>query len=164
MLTPDERWALVVYCGDHPVAVCPTCSEAVTIHRVGADLILARHDFCPICRADLTATMRKHLAECTWIRVQGREVRERAQELRQQTRETAKRSEQARDRADVLAREAEDAQRKCRDVKRGQAHAGGGTGMTPSLAGIRIIVVESHEDPRAMLAQSLQVLDATCWR
>jgi hypothetical protein len=131
MLTPDERAVLVVYCSDQPAAVCPTCSEAVTINRVGADLILARHDFCPTCRVDLTATLRKHLAECTWIRVQGRGIRERAQEIRQQARETAKQSEQARDRADVLAREAEDAQRKSRDVKRGQARAGGGTGMTP---------------------------------
>jgi hypothetical protein len=73
MLTPDERAALVVYCHDHPVAVCPQCSGSLRVSR-----IIARSDFCPTCRTDLTDSVRQHLTACTWMRVQGREVRERA--------------------------------------------------------------------------------------
>jgi hypothetical protein len=81
MLRPDERATLVVYCSDHPVAVCPQCAEAVTFDRIGSDVILGQRDFCPACRGDLTEALREHLTECTWIRGQAREIRERAQEL-----------------------------------------------------------------------------------
>src|SRR5262245_35770380 len=160
MLTSAERAALVLYCHDHRVAVCRKCGEMVTVNRIGTDLILAKRDFCPACRADLTTALRKHLTECTWIRAQARETRERAQEIRGQAQETAKESRQLRDNADVLAREAEAALERSRDVKRGQPPADGGAGMTPSLAGIRVIVVESHEDMRDMLDQSLRMLGA----
>jgi hypothetical protein len=80
MLIPDERRMLLTTCSDHAVAVCLQCSEAVTFERVGADLLMGRRDFCPVCRADLTAALRQHLAECTLIWVQEREVRERARE------------------------------------------------------------------------------------
>jgi hypothetical protein len=79
MLIPDERRMLLTTCSDHAVAVCLQCSEAVTFERIGADL-MGRRDFCPVCRADLTAALRQHLAECTLIRVQEREIRERARE------------------------------------------------------------------------------------
>jgi hypothetical protein len=80
MLMPDERRMLLTTCSDHAVAACPQCSEAVTFERVGADLLMGRRDFCPVCRADLTAALRQHLAECTLIRVQEREIRERPRE------------------------------------------------------------------------------------
>jgi hypothetical protein len=120
MLGLDERAALLVHCHDHPVAVCPGCSAALQASEIGNDLILGSSDFCPRCRADLSAVLRKHLTECTWMRVQRREVRDRAQELREAARETSKASRQLRDRADVLLREAEVAQQESRDVKRGQ--------------------------------------------
>jgi hypothetical protein len=107
MLTPAERAILVVYCNDHPVAGCPQCPETVTFDRIGADLLTGRRDFCPKCRADLTDALRKHLKECTWIRVQTREMRERAEAARQQARETDQESQRLRDTADVLAHEAE---------------------------------------------------------
>jgi hypothetical protein len=126
MLTPDERAALVVYCHDHAVAICPACSASLQVNEISIDLVLGRRDYCHRCRADITQALRAHLADCTWMRVQRREVRERAQELRQQARETQKTSEQVRDRSDVLAREAEVQQRRSRDVKRGQPSEGTG--------------------------------------
>ena len=119
MLSPDERAALVVYCHDHAVAVCPACSAALHSSEIGTEVMLGHRDFCPRCRADLTPVLRQHLAGCTWIRVQGREVRERAHEARDQARQTSKDSQQLRDQADVLAREAEAAQQKSRDARRG---------------------------------------------
>jgi hypothetical protein len=84
MLMPDEHALLLRYCDDHPVAVCPRCSEALTFQRIGADLIMGRRDFCPICRADLTTVLRQHLAECTLMRVQARETGARSREIRQE--------------------------------------------------------------------------------
>jgi hypothetical protein len=93
MLMQDQRALLMRHCKDHPVAVCPQCSEAVTFGRIGADVIVGKRDFCPMCRADLTPAVRKHLAECTLMRVQERETSERAaleeseRRLREKTRE-----------------------------------------------------------------------------
>jgi hypothetical protein len=68
----------MTHCTDHPVAVCVQCSEHVAYNRIGADLILGRRDFCPACRANLAAPLRKHLVECTMVRVQARETHERS--------------------------------------------------------------------------------------
>jgi hypothetical protein len=106
------------------VAICPDCSTALRASEVGTELILGRRDFCPQCRADLTAVLREHLTECTWMRVQGRELLDRGQELRQQALEASKASQQLCDRPDVLAREAEAAQQRSRAVKRGQPPSG----------------------------------------
>jgi hypothetical protein len=114
MLTPAERAVLVVYCTDHPVAGCPQCPETVTFDRIGADLLAGRRDFCPKCRADLTDALRKHLKECTWIRVQTREMRERAQATQQQA-TMAQESQRLRNTADVLAHEAEAVAEKSRN-------------------------------------------------
>jgi hypothetical protein len=89
MLMPDERALLVTYCHDHPIAVCPQCSEALTFDRIGADVIMGKRDFCPMCRADLTNALREHLAECTLMRIQARETRARSREIRQEAREDA---------------------------------------------------------------------------
>ena len=78
MLRPGERQLLLTYCKDHPVAACPRCSEPVIFEQIGADIIMGRRDFCPRCRADLTTVLRQHLAGCTLVRVQEREMRERA--------------------------------------------------------------------------------------
>ena len=128
MLRPGERAALFAHCHDHSVAVCPQCSESVTFDRIGTDIIGGVRDFCPQCRTDLTEALREHLANCTFIRVQARETRERAKQTREQAHKTAKQSQQLRDTADVLMREAEDAQQKARDAKRGpKPRSEGGT-------------------------------------
>jgi hypothetical protein len=80
MLMPDQRALLVRHCNDHPVAVCPQCSEALIFERIGAGVIVGNHDFCPMCQADLTPAVLKHLADCTFMRAQERETRERARE------------------------------------------------------------------------------------
>jgi hypothetical protein len=120
MLTLSERVALVVHCSDHAIAACPACSETVTFAGVTTDILRGDHDFCRACRTDLTATLRKHLVECTWIRVQVRETRERAEATRASAQEASKISAQLRDRADVLAREAEAEKERGRRMKRGQ--------------------------------------------
>jgi hypothetical protein len=38
MLLPDQRALLVTHCNDHPVAVCPQCSEALPVERLLPDL------------------------------------------------------------------------------------------------------------------------------
>jgi hypothetical protein len=78
MLTSDERALLRKYCHEHPVATCPRCSEALALDGLGTDIIIGRRDFCPTCRTDLTTALRLHLATCTVMRTQAREVRERA--------------------------------------------------------------------------------------
>jgi hypothetical protein len=82
MLTPDQRALLGVHCTDHPVAVCPQCSEALTFNQIRADIIMGKRDFCPMCRADLSIAVLRHLAECTAMRVQERETRQRARVIR----------------------------------------------------------------------------------
>ena len=52
---------------------------------------MGKRDFCPMCRADLTPAVFKHLAECTLMRAQEREIGERAvleesERLREKTR------------------------------------------------------------------------------
>ena len=77
MLMPDQRTLLAKHCHDHPVAVCPGCGAVLTLERIGADIVMGTRDFCPRCRADLTLTVLKHLAECTLMRVQRSEAGER---------------------------------------------------------------------------------------
>jgi hypothetical protein len=78
MLTPSERGLLLQYCRDHPLVFCPTCCKTLSLHEVGTDLLLGRRDFCPACRLDLTAALHRHIAECTVVRVQARELEVRS--------------------------------------------------------------------------------------
>jgi hypothetical protein len=78
VLMPDQRALLLLHCNDHPVAVCPGCGEALPFERLGADIIMGKRDFCPMCRADLTTAVLQHLAECTVTRARGRASRQRA--------------------------------------------------------------------------------------
>jgi hypothetical protein len=126
MLNLDERVTLVIHCHDHAVAVCPSCAAVLQASDIGTDVVRGLRDFCSGCRADLTAVLREHLADCTWMRVQALEGRRRAREIQQQALETSKSSQQLRDRADVLAGEAEAAQQESREVKRGQPPSGTG--------------------------------------
>jgi hypothetical protein len=127
VLTLSERVALIVYCGDHSVAVCPECSEMMHFDELGQDVVLGRRDVCPACNADLTAALRRHLAGCTWMRVQVRETRERAQAIREAAIETRKTSEQLWDRADLVTAQAEAEQQRGRRLKRGQDTGSGGS-------------------------------------
>jgi hypothetical protein len=127
MLTLSERVALVVQCSDHPFAACPECSETVTFAGVTTDALRGDDDFCRACRTDLTAILRKHLAECTWIRVQVRQMRERAQETCANAEAVSKISAELRDRADLLMREAEVEKERGRKVKRGRNQDSEGT-------------------------------------
>jgi hypothetical protein len=81
MLTPDERALLRKYCHEHPVATCPQCSDVLALDGLGTDIIIGRRDFCPTCRTDLTPALRLHLVECTVMRAQAREIRNRAQQM-----------------------------------------------------------------------------------
>jgi hypothetical protein len=119
MLTLGQRAALLIFCADHPVAVCPRCSESVSTAEAATDAFMNHLDYCPRCTADLTTSLRKHLDECTWIRAQ--EMREWAQETREQAREIGKQSAQLRGRAELLAAEAEVELERARRVKRGRS-------------------------------------------
>jgi hypothetical protein len=77
MLAPDEWIALVSHCLGHPVAVCPTCSASVQAFELGVEIVGGRRDFCPRCRADLTAVLRRHLMDCPRIRGQERKPEDR---------------------------------------------------------------------------------------
>jgi hypothetical protein len=113
---------LMTYCHDHPVALCAKCSEAVTFDRIGADIIIGRRDFCPMCQADLTTGLRHHLAECTVVQVQAREILGRARETRQDAREALTPSPPLRDDAAGPRRDAEEAPRS-RSATRGRPRA-----------------------------------------
>ena len=47
---------------------------------MGADIFRGARDLCPRGRVDLAAVIRLHLAECTLMRVQARETRDRARQ------------------------------------------------------------------------------------
>jgi hypothetical protein len=120
MLTLGERVLLLVHCGDHPIADCSRCGELIHFDRLVIDIAAGCCDSCPRCQLDLTAPLRKHLVECTWIRVRVRETHTRAWVLLEEARTAGTINEQRRDRADVLGREAEAERHRSRDVKRGQ--------------------------------------------
>jgi hypothetical protein len=126
MLTLGQRAALLLHCPDHPIAVCPRCAKAVSVGDVRSDAFMDHLEYCPHCNADLTAALRTHLAECTWIIAQTRQTRERAQTIRQDAREAAKTSEQLQDRAEVLSAEAEAERQRTRRMTRGPWPGSGG--------------------------------------
>ena len=107
MLTPVEHRILFVYCADHPVADCLSCDVQYKPDDLGSPDCHGLGYCCPSCRADLSASARKHLATCTLILVQAEEIRQRAQTTRQESVRLQKQSQQARDQADVLGAEAE---------------------------------------------------------
>ena len=107
MLTLEERRLIFQYCWDHPVASCEPCQRSYRLPELAADVFRGLSHLCPHCRADLSASARAHLASCTALRVQAREIRGRAQDARQDSVELGKRSQQASDRADLLDAEAD---------------------------------------------------------
>ena len=92
-LGSDER-ALLVGC-DHTVAVCDVCRLHHGLFELYANCVCAR------CHADLTASMRRHLAECPQI------VIRRAEALREVTALTRKEDRRLREAAEVKGGESE---------------------------------------------------------
>jgi hypothetical protein len=86
MLTPDERRLIFRYCWDHLVASCEPCQTHYRIDQLGIDLFRGLSHLCTKCRADLKASVRKHIASCTALRVQEAEAQEREKRNRQRRR------------------------------------------------------------------------------
>jgi hypothetical protein len=107
MLTLEERRIIFQYCWERPVASCVPCHAEYRLTELAADPFRGLSHLCPRCRADLSASAREHLASCTALRVQAREIRGRAQDARQDSVDLGKRSQQASDCADLLDAEAD---------------------------------------------------------
>ena len=105
VLSAEERTLALLYCHDHEVAECSTCTRRFRLRElVSQDQFGVRLHACPWCHTDLTDTIRAHLYGCAMLPA---EVRRRAQEARDAARHLVKQSQQLRDNADVLIREAE---------------------------------------------------------
>jgi len=105
ILTAEERALVFVYCSDHAVAHCQSCSESFRFMELGADMIgSGRTNLCPGCRRDLTTQVRAHLFRCVTLPA---EIRQKAQEVREAAQRLIKWSQELSDRSDVLIREAE---------------------------------------------------------
>ena len=112
-VSPEERALLFRHCFDHTVAECATCIQSYRQSELGSDLVNNRVHLCPICRADLTESVRAHLYSCAML---PEELRGRLQAAREAVGKLVKRS--ASDRADVLKREAEAAVSALRETMR----------------------------------------------
>ena len=105
VLSAEERTLAFLYCRDHEVAECPTCTRRFRLlELVSQNQFGVRLHACPWCHTDLTDAIRAHLYGCGMLPA---EVRRRAQEARDAARQLVKQSQQLRDNADVLIREAE---------------------------------------------------------
>lgn len=103
-LTPEERALLFVFCSDHSVATCLSCSLELSVTEMGADPLGGRTHLCPRCRTDLTESVRGHLFSCVTL---PSEIRQKTQEVRDAAQHLIKQAREALDRSDVLIREAE---------------------------------------------------------
>jgi len=101
-LSPEEHVLLYVYCWDHAVAECAACVRSFRQEELGPLGSLTYG--CLNCRADLTASIRAHLAACAML---PEELRRRVKDAREVTQRLIKRSYELSDRADVLMREVE---------------------------------------------------------
>ena len=81
-LSREERILLFRYCWHHAVAKCSACDQSFRQHQLGADLLAHRAYLCPLCRADLTESLRGHLYACDTLpeemRLRAREARDAA--------------------------------------------------------------------------------------
>lgn len=104
-LTPEERALLFVYCSEHKVAKCLSCSVEFRMTELGADpLGGGQVNLCPRCRKDLTEQVRAHVFSCVTL---PSEIRARAREVRDAARILVKQSHELIDKSDVRIREAE---------------------------------------------------------
>jgi len=103
-LSPEEHVLLYVYCWHHAVAECAACARSFRQEELGSDPFGSHTYECLHCRADLTASIRAHLAACAMLPEQ---LRRRVKAAREITQRLLKRSYQLSERADVLLREVE---------------------------------------------------------
>jgi len=116
VLSAEERTIALLYCHDHDVAQCSTCTRRFRLRElVSQDQFGVRLHACPWCYTDLTDTIRAHLYGCTILPA---EIRRRAQAARDAARSLVKRSFELRDAADVAMREAEAAVHSLRETLR----------------------------------------------
>jgi len=116
VLSAEERTLALLYCGDHEVAECATCTRRFRLRElVSQDQFGVRLHACPWCHTDLTDRIRAHLYGCAMLPA---EVRRRAQVTREAARSLVKRSLELRDAADVAVREAEAAIHSLREILR----------------------------------------------
>ena len=105
-LTYEERALLFMFCWEHPVAACRSCSQHFRQHEFATDLFHHRTNLCPRCHTDLTVAIREHLFACDLIPT---EVRWRAEDARDAARKLIKQSHELSSHADALMQEAESA-------------------------------------------------------
>ena len=98
-LTADERHLLFVYCWDHLVAQCLSCSLSFRMTELAADPLGGRTNICPRCRKDLT-----HLYGCAMLPT---EILLKAQAVREAAQRLVKQSQKLVEDADVRIQEAE---------------------------------------------------------
>ena len=103
-LTADERHLLFVYCWDHIVAQCLSCSLSFRMTELAADALSSRTNMCPRCRKDLTENVRTHLYGCAMLPT---EILLKAQRVREAAQRLVKQSQELVENADVRIREAE---------------------------------------------------------
>src|SRR5438445_7703844 len=116
VLSGEERTLAFLYCRDHEVAECSTCTRRFRLRElVSQDQFGVRLHACPWCHTDLTDSIRAHLYGCAMLPV---DIRRRAQVAREAARSLVKQSHQLSDAADVLLREAEAALHALRETMR----------------------------------------------
>jgi len=116
VLSAEEDTLAFLYCQDHEVAECSTCTRRFRLcELVSQDRFGVRLHACPWCHTDLTDRIRAHLYGCAMLPV---EVRRRAQVARDAARSLVKQSLELRDAADVAMREAEAAIHSLRETLR----------------------------------------------
>ena len=103
-LNYEERALLFMFCWDHPVAACGTCSQSFRQHELATDLFGHRAHLCRRCHADLTVNIREHLFACAIIPA---EVRWRAEDARDAARRLIKHRRELSNQADALVHEVE---------------------------------------------------------
>jgi hypothetical protein len=65
MLSEATKAILVRMCADHDVASCDVCRRGYKFFELAADLVPERRfPLCPLCRGDLTASLRAHTESC----------------------------------------------------------------------------------------------------
>ena len=66
-LSSEEHVLLYVYCWDHRVALCEACSRSFRQRELGSDPFGSPTYGCLQCGADLTESIRAHLAACALL-------------------------------------------------------------------------------------------------
>ena len=118
-LTGGDRARLIRACFQHSVATCGECDRDYLITELGRDLLGRRHNLCPFCRSDLTASIRLHIAACAVVRVtdpewqaEAKETLARARELRKATEQLGTRNELARIESEITRARARQTRRR----------------------------------------------------